>query len=72
MSNTYATQGRIVIEELKRRPLTYRQMLNLGVGNSPWKRARECLHKDKEQILRVKGADGLIRWRVVPLRKDQS
>lgn len=61
--NQWATQGRIVIEELKRRPLTYRQMLNLGVGNSPWKRVAECLN-EKEQLIKAKGADGLIRWSV--------
>lgn len=35
--NKYATQGRCIIAELRARPLTYRQMLNLGAGNSPWK-----------------------------------
>lgn len=65
MPNRYATQGRIVIEALKQRPMTYRQMLNLGVGNSPWRRCTECLRKD-EELLRVPGADGLVRWRVVP------
>jgi hypothetical protein len=68
VSNRYATQGRLVIAALKQRPLSYRQMLNLGVGNSPWKRCMECLNPAKEQLLRVKGSDGLVRWRVVPAR----
>ena len=66
--NKFATQGRLVIAELKKRPMTYRQMLNLGLGNSPWKRAMECLDESKEQIFRVPGADKLVRWRVVPRR----
>lgn len=66
--NRYATQGRLVIAELKKRPMTYRQMLNLGLGNSPWKRAMECLDAECETLLRVPGADKLVRWRVVPRR----
>ena len=66
--NKYATQGRLVIAALKAKPHTYRQMLNLGVGNSPWKRAMECL-KPTEDIVRAKGADGLVRWRVVRATK---
>lgn len=65
MSNRYATQGRLVIAELKRKPLTYRQMLMLNVSNSPWKRVTECLDESREQLVKVTGADGLVRWRVV-------
>ncbi len=65
------SQGRILIQRLKARPLTYREMQDMHVSTSPHKRVMECLRED-EQILRVKGADGLIRWRVVPLRKGQS
>ena len=61
------TQGRAVIAVLKQRPLTYRQMLNLGEGNSPWRRARECLHAD-EQIIKGKHPSGVVTWRVIPLR----
>jgi hypothetical protein len=64
----YATQGRIVIAELKRRPMTYRQMLNLGAGNSPWRRCMEALDERREKVIRSKGADGLTRWRVVAVR----
>jgi hypothetical protein len=66
--NRYATQGRLVIAALKQKPHTYRQMLNLGVGNSPWKRVAECLNPERETLLKVPGADGLVRWRVVPKR----
>ena len=66
--NRYATQGRLVIAALKQKPHTYRQMLMLGVGNSPWKRCMECLDEERETLLRVPGADGLIRWRVIPRR----
>jgi hypothetical protein len=37
------TQGDIVIRALKRRPHTYSEMLDLGAGNSPWKRCDEAL-----------------------------
>ena len=43
-------QGRLVIALLKRQPMTYRQMLNLGAGNSPWKRVAECLREDEKLI----------------------
>ena len=66
--NRYATQGRCVIAALKTKPHTYRQMLNLGLGNSPWKRVAECLDAERETLLRVPGADGLVRWRVVAKR----
>ena len=65
MRNRYATQGRLVIAELKRKPMTYRQMLNLGCGNSPWRRVTECLDDSREQLVKVTGADGLVRWRVI-------
>ena len=58
------TQGRQVIAALKRKPHTYRDMLALGCGLSPWKRAMECL-KDHEEIIRTTGKDGLVRWRAI-------
>ena len=63
--NKFATQGRLCIEALKKQPMTYRQMLNLGLGNSPWKRVAECLDPEREKLLKADGADGLVRWRVV-------
>ena len=45
MTRRYVTQGRILIAELKQRPMTYAQMLRFGQGNSPWKRVAECLRE---------------------------
>ena len=61
--NRYATQGRVMIEALKRRPMTYRQMIEHGPGLSPWKRVKESL-ADGESVIVTEGADGLVRWRV--------
>lgn len=62
------TQGRAVIEALKRGPLSYRQMLNLGQGNSPWKRVMECLAGD-EEVQRLRNAEtGITYWRVKTIR----
>jgi hypothetical protein len=63
MANVYATQGRLIIDALKRRPYTYGDMLALRVSTSPWKRVRECLRHDERL---VKGErKGLTTWRVV-------
>jgi hypothetical protein len=58
------TQGRRLIAALKRTPMTYGEMQRLGVSTSPQKRVMEQLRED-EQVIRAKGADGLVRWRVV-------
>lgn len=57
------TQGRQIIRELKRRAMTYGEMLALRISTSPQKRVVESLKSD-EQILKTKGRDGLVRWRV--------
>lgn len=57
------TQGRRLIEHLKRRPFTYLEMQMLGISSSPQKRISECLYAD-ERIIKTKGHDGLVRWRV--------
>jgi hypothetical protein len=62
------TQGRIVIEALKRAPLSYRQMLNLGQGNSPWKRVMECLREDEDLQRLTNAGTGLVHWRVRTIR----
>ena len=64
-------QGRRVIAALKRRPHTYAEMLALGCGLSPWKRAPECL-LDSEKIIRAVGTDDLVRWRVVACKKPKT
>lgn len=48
---------------LKRRSMTYRQMLMASESLSPWKRVAESLRHD-EQVVKGK-RDGLMTWRVV-------
>lgn len=57
------TQGRRLIEHLKRRAMTYGEMQALGISTSPQKRVAECLYAS-ERIIKTKGRDNLIRWRV--------
>lgn len=69
MSNHYATQGRLIVEVLKRRPMTYAEMHSLGLSTSPQKRVVETLRLMPEWALkkgtkRVGGRD-LTTWRVV-------
>lgn len=65
--NRYATQGRLIIEQLKRRPMTYMQMLALGVSTCPWRRCQEALRHMPEWRLDTSGRNrqGLVTWRVV-------
>lgn len=69
MRNRYATQGRCVVEALKKRQMTYGDMLALGVCNSPWKRASEWLDRHPDHKLlkgsRQVGDRWLTTWRVV-------
>lgn len=46
--NKYATQGRCLIEALKRKPHTYMEMLAHGVSTAPWKRVAESLAEDEQ------------------------
>jgi hypothetical protein len=62
------TQGRAVIAALKQRPMTYRQMLNLGAGTSPWKRVKEALHADEQIIKGKHHPSDCVTWRVVKVR----
>lgn len=57
------SQGRRLIAVLKRRPMTYMQMLALGVSTSPWRRVAEGLYAG-EVIRKRVGSDGLVRWSV--------
>lgn len=63
MPNKYATQGRLLIEQLRKRPHTYLEMLDYGLSTSPWRRVAECL-RDTERLVKVKNRAGLITWRV--------
>lgn len=62
--NTYATQGRLLIERLKKKPHTYMDMLMVGISVSPWKRICESLRYG-EQLVKMKNARGLTTWRVI-------
>lgn len=62
--NKYATQARCRIAALKRKPHSYLEMLSYGISTSPWKRVQEGL-RDDEAIVKRKGKDGLIRWKVI-------
>lgn len=63
-----ATQGQRLITHLKRRWMTYGDMLELRISTSPWKRAQEALPRGWE--LRKKTNDkGLVMWRVFRVRE---
>ncbi len=63
------TQGRRLIGHLMRRPMTYGEMQMLRISSSPQKRIVESLDTEREEIVKTKGHDGLIRWRVRRVRK---
>lgn len=58
------TQGRALIERLKRKAHTYLEMQAIGISTCPWRRITEALGAD-EQLLKVENKCGLITWRVV-------
>lgn len=62
--NVYATQGRLLIAALKRKPHSYMDMLRHGISTSPWKRVQECL-RGTEALVKTTGKDGLVRWKVI-------
>jgi hypothetical protein len=68
MRNKYATQGRVLIEALKRKRHTYMDMLSHGVSTSPWKRIGECL-REGEMLVKAPNKDGLTTWRVITATK---
>lgn len=63
MPNKHATQGRLLIEELRRKPHTYMEMLRYGLSISPWKRISESLGRD-EFIEKSADRQGRTTWRV--------
>lgn len=58
------TQGRLLIERLKRKAHTYGDMLAIGISTSPWRRIKEALQED-ERVDKGYTRCGLITWRVV-------
>lgn len=63
MANKHATQGRLLINELRRKPHTYMDMLRYGISISPWKRIKEALAID-ERIEKSADRAGRTTWRV--------
>ena len=61
-------QGRRLIALLKRRGMTYMEMLALGISTSPWKRVKEQLGPC-EVLKKHTNARGLVVWRVVSATK---
>lgn len=62
------SQGRRLIALLKRRGMTYMEMLSTGISTSPWKRVDEAL-SPSEVVKKTKNARGLVVWRVVSATK---
>ena len=61
---TIQSQGRALIALLKRRPMSYHDMLMTGLSVCPWKRVAESIGAD-EQLRKGKNASGLTTWRIV-------
>ena len=57
------TQGRRLIALLKRKPMTYMQMLSTGISTAPWKRVVETIGP-KEELIKATNRDGLTVWYV--------
>ena len=57
------SQGRRLVQLLKRRAMTYREMLSASESYSPWKRVSEAL-RDDEQVVKGKRGDW-VTWRVI-------
>ena len=62
------SQGRRLIALLKRRGMTYMEMLSTGISTSPQKRVVESL-APCEVVKKHKNARGLVVWRVVSATK---
>jgi hypothetical protein len=59
---TKQTQGRRIIEQLKKRQMSSMQILMLGISTCWWKRVAESLQQD--EVLSTVEIDGLKRYRV--------
>lgn len=62
------TQGRRLIAKLKRKTYTNGELQDLKISTCHHKRIAECL-APHELLLKVKGRDGLLRYRVVSATK---
>ncbi len=61
-------QGRRLIALLKRKRMTYMEMLDTRISLSPWRRVTECL-ADHEQVIKAVDSRGLMTWRVIAATK---
>ena len=68
MHGNTVTQGRRLIALLKRRAHSSMELLQTGISTCWWKRVAECLAAH-ELLVKVKGRDGLLRYRVVSATK---
>lgn len=57
------TQGRRLINILKKRRMTYMDMMMLGISVCPWKRIREGL-VEGETLVKSINKHGLMTWHV--------
>jgi hypothetical protein len=57
------TQGRVLIELLKKTPMTTGDMEQLRISQCPWKRISEALRSD-EQLVKTKNSVGLTVYSV--------
>ena len=57
------TQGRKLIAVLKQRPMTYLEMMMLGISVCPWKRIKEGL-REGETLVKGLNSKGQTTWRV--------
>lgn len=57
------TQGRRLINVLKRKRMTYLEMMLLGISTCPWKRIREQL-REGELLVKSVNAKGQLTWHV--------
>lgn len=65
------TQGEALVYRLRYAWMTYGEMQRTGISTSPQKRVMEYLERrDDLELLKTRGEDGLIRWRVA-LRKPR-
>jgi hypothetical protein len=69
MKHETLTQGQIIVRALRRRSMTYMEMMQLGVSVCPWKRVGEALRLDPALRLvkgkRKQGGLELVTWRIV-------
>lgn len=61
------TQAEVLFQHLRKRWMTTRDMLDLRISNSPWKRLSEGQHhlRPGERIVKKPNAKGLVCYRVV-------